>query len=147
MPSLCPGLCRRRRYPRRTFLVRETQRRDRERNRTLGRLTVGTTSVYCLSPWPTAEKERHGPAEFLYWHGIREAFARGLDTYDLVNIGPAGLQQFKRGFRPHCVEWHGPRAKIYRPGLARVLSLAERHLRPILRAWARRRACATGSAA
>lgn len=89
----------------------------------------------------------HRPAEFLYWHGIREAFARGLDTYDLVNVGSAGLQQFKQGFRPSCAEWHGPRAKVCRPGLARVVRLAERHLRPIVRAWARRRAGATDAVA
>jgi lipid II:glycine glycyltransferase (peptidoglycan interpeptide bridge formation enzyme) len=82
----------------------------------------------------------HRPAEFLYWHGIRQAFERHLDTYDLVNIVSGGVEQFKMGFRPQCQTWHLPRTKLYRPGIARMISLGDRYLRPLARNWARRRA-------
>jgi hypothetical protein len=79
------------------------------------------------------------PAEFLHWHSIRTAIKLNLEKYDLVNLGPEGVEQFKRGFRPHHQIWHGPRAKVYRPATAKLASLADTYLRPVLRGLVRRR--------
>jgi lipid II:glycine glycyltransferase (peptidoglycan interpeptide bridge formation enzyme) len=80
------------------------------------------------------------PAELMHWHAIREAIKRQVDTYDLVNVGTAGVAQFKQGFRPEYQSWHDPRTKVYRPVPASVLSAADHYLRPFLRGLARRRA-------
>jgi hypothetical protein len=80
------------------------------------------------------------PAEFLHWHAIREAINRQMDTYDLVNLGTAGVAQFKAGFRPVYQSWHDPRTKVYRPVVARLIGLSESALRPLLRRIARHQA-------
>ena len=80
------------------------------------------------------------PAEFLHWHSIRTAIQLQLDKYDLVNLGPPGVEQFKRGFRPHNHSWHAPRTKIYRPSLAKIISGADQYFRPLLRGLGRFRA-------
>jgi lipid II:glycine glycyltransferase (peptidoglycan interpeptide bridge formation enzyme) len=80
------------------------------------------------------------PAEFIHWQAIRKAIQLQLDKYDLVNFGPPGVAQFKRGFRPQYQSWHDPRAKIYRPTIAKILGAADRYLRPVLRELAKRRA-------
>jgi lipid II:glycine glycyltransferase (peptidoglycan interpeptide bridge formation enzyme) len=84
--------------------------------------------------------EKHRPGEFVHWHGIRKAIASKLNTYDLVNLGPPGVEQFKRGFRPQLQMWHAPRSKIYRPPIAWMAGVADHYLRPVLRNIARRRA-------
>ena len=80
------------------------------------------------------------PAEFIHWHTIRKAIQLKLNTYDLGNVGHPGVNQFKRGFRPQYQSWHDPRTKIYWPIAAKVLSAADRYLRPVLRELANRRA-------
>ena len=80
------------------------------------------------------------PAEFVHWHSIRKALELCLSQYHLVNLTPAGVEQFKRGFRPTCGSWHRPRTKIYRPITAQALRVAENYLRPIIRQLARARA-------
>ena len=77
------------------------------------------------------------PAELLHWRAICEAIQRKMDTYDLVNVGTAGVAQFKAGFRPEYRSWHEPTAKIYRPTIARMMRLADRFCRPLLRGVAR----------
>jgi len=91
--------------------------------------------------------QQHRPAEFLHWHGICESLRRGLDTYDLVNTSTAGVEQFKQGFRPAIHSWHAPRAKLYRPSAARIVSLTERLLRPAIRRVMRSLADRSGSTA
>jgi lipid II:glycine glycyltransferase (peptidoglycan interpeptide bridge formation enzyme) len=80
------------------------------------------------------------PAEFVHWHTIRKALELRLAQYDLVNLVPAGVEQFKRGFSPTCGSWHRPRTKIYRPMTAHAVRVAEHYLRPIIRQLARIRA-------
>lgn len=91
--------------------------------------------------------EEQCPAEFLHWYGIREALARQMHAYDLVNISTPGVEQFKRGFRPDVGCWHEPRTKVYAPVLAQVVTIAERYLRPVLRGAARLRARLAGTPA
>jgi lipid II:glycine glycyltransferase (peptidoglycan interpeptide bridge formation enzyme) len=79
------------------------------------------------------------PGEFIYWHSIREALTRNLDTCDLINFWPASVKEFKEGFRPRVGRWHGPRTKLYRPMLARFASVADSRLRPLLGRLARLR--------
>jgi hypothetical protein len=80
------------------------------------------------------------PAEFIHWHAILKAIQLNMENYDLVNMGPPGVAQFKRGFKPRHQSWHEPRTKIYRPGLARIASISDRHLCSLVRSLGRWRA-------
>jgi lipid II:glycine glycyltransferase (peptidoglycan interpeptide bridge formation enzyme) len=80
------------------------------------------------------------PAEFIHWHSIRTAIQLQLHKYDLVNLGPPGVEQFKRGFKPRYQPWHKPRTKLYRPSIAKVIGAADQYLRPLLRGVGRSRA-------
>ena len=80
------------------------------------------------------------PAEFIHWHAIRKAIQLKMENYDLVNMGPPGVAQFKRGFKPRYQTWHEPRTKIYRPALAHMARVSERHLRSLVRGLSRWRA-------
>ena len=80
------------------------------------------------------------PAELLHWHAICEAIRRKTNTYDLVNVGTAGVAQFKAGFRPDVRAWHEPSTKLYRPAIANLMRLADHSCRPLLRRFGRYRA-------
>jgi serine/alanine adding enzyme len=100
---------------------------------------TGRTAYYIHGAVRREFAERR-PAEFIHWHTIRKAIQLQLDKYDLGNVGHPGVNQFKRGFRPQYRSWHDPRTKTYLPTTAKVLSAAERYLRPVLRELAKRRA-------
>ena len=100
---------------------------------------TGRTAYY-LQGAVRRDYSDHRPAEFLHWHTIRRARELGMSHYDLVNLFPAGVEQFKQGFKPTCLTWHPPRAKLYRPLAARALQASERYLRPLIRRIARTRA-------
>jgi lipid II:glycine glycyltransferase (peptidoglycan interpeptide bridge formation enzyme) len=100
---------------------------------------TGRTAYYLAGAVRRGFSE-YRPGELLHWHAIREAIRRGIETYDLVNVGTAGVAQFKAGFRPAQRSWHDPRTKLYRPRVARFIKFAEDSCRPLVRALARYRA-------
>lgn len=104
---------------------------------------TGQTAYY-LAGAMRREFSKDYPAELMHWHAIRYAMERRMSAYDLTNIGHQGVAQFKTGFRPVCRSWHDPRTKVYSPLGARVLSLAERSCRPLLRLVAQYRAAREG---
>lgn len=102
-------------------------------------LFTGRTAYY-LAGAVRREFSEYRPAEFLHWHGIREAMTRQLSTYDFVNMGTTGVEQFKSGFRPVVQTWHNPRTKLYHPLLAQATSVLDRFFRPVIRGLGRYRA-------
>jgi lipid II:glycine glycyltransferase (peptidoglycan interpeptide bridge formation enzyme) len=100
---------------------------------------TGRTAYYIHGAVDRAFAEQR-PAEFIHWHSIRTAIQLGLEKYDLVNLGPPGVEQFKRGFRPQHHPWHHPRTKIYRPSIAKMIGAADQYFRPLLRGVGRFRA-------
>lgn len=100
-------------------------------------ILTGRTAYYVHGAVRRGEFANRRPAEFLHWHTIRTAIQLGLDTYDLVNFGNSGVEQFKRGFRPEVRPWHEPRTRIYYPRIAKRTAAIEQSFRPLLRGFAR----------
>jgi lipid II:glycine glycyltransferase (peptidoglycan interpeptide bridge formation enzyme) len=73
------------------------------------------------------------PMEFMHVSAILLARERGMHAYDLMNWTTGGVAEFKKGFRPRETSWAGPRTRVYRPHLARLLSWGEGRLRPLIR--------------
>jgi lipid II:glycine glycyltransferase (peptidoglycan interpeptide bridge formation enzyme) len=101
-------------------------------------LFTGRTAYYLAGAVRRGFSEDR-PAELMHWYAIREAIKQQMNSYDLVNVGTTGVEQFKRGFRPKYQSWHDPRTKLYHPLLAQATRVLDRLLRPVIRSVVRYR--------